>query len=175
MASLLFQKSQNIGLRVLLLIPLAWLGCVTAAWAADLSPDHEWCVQRAAVQYYRLGDPLSFQGFVDLIHAVFGVENSCGISHVNDNGSIDVGCMQINSSNWRTLIRYGISPEALRFNDCQNIMVGTWLLHENLAAGPDLWTAIGNYNSHTPKYNRIYQLKVWKKLQRLWADRLARR
>lgn len=161
--------------RGLLFVLIAFIGTFTSFSARGLSPTHEWCVQRAALQYYRIGDPVSYQGFVDLIHAIFGVENSCGIRHINDNGSIDVGCMQINSSNWQTLIRYGISPDALRFNDCQNIMVGTWLLHENIAAGPDLWTAIGNYNSHTPKYNRVYQLKVWQKLQHIWADRLAGR
>lgn len=133
------------------------------------------CVQAAATNYYRQGYPVTYAAFVDLIRALMRVEGGCGMEVTNANGSVDVGCMQINSAHFGRLAAYGISREALRRNDCQNILIGTWILDSEISRGGDLWTSIGNYNSHTPKHNRAYQMRVWKQLQRLWANRLAGR
>jgi len=133
------------------------------------------CVQVAASHYYRAGYPITYPAFVDLVRALMRVEGGCGMVVANKDGSTDVGCLQINSTHFDDLARYGISQEALRWNDCQNILVGTWILDSELSRGGDLWTSIGRYNSKTPKYNVAYQKRVWNQLQRLWAEQLARR
>lgn len=132
----------------------------------------EWCTQAAASQYYVPTYPIPYAAFLDLIRAVRAVENGCGKVVKNTNGSVDVGCMQINSVHFTALAAYGIGRERLE-DDCQNILVGTWILDSELRHGGDLWSSIGNYNSHTPRHNQAYQRLVWGKLQRLWADRLA--
>lgn len=141
-----------------------------------MSPYHETCIRTAAATYYQPSDPVSYAGFLDLIHALMGVEGGCGRQHVNANHSIDYGCMQINSSTLQRLAKagYRFDIATVQYNDCQNIMLGTWVLASELKSGRDLWTSIGNYNSRTPTFNRDYQAKVWRKLQRIWADRLAR-
>jgi hypothetical protein len=131
------------------------------------------CIRLAAHHYYQRSDPVPFEGFVDLIEAVLAVEGGCGRVASNNNGSRDIGCMQINSVHLPLLASYGISEQALYRNDCQNIMVGVWILHSGLQSAPNLWVGVGNYNSHTPSHNTRYQQLVWLRLQRLWANRMA--
>jgi soluble lytic murein transglycosylase-like protein len=149
----------------------------SASAVERFSSMHESCIRRAAATYYQPSDPVSYAGLVDLIHALMGVEGGCGRTHVNDNHSVDYGCMQINSSTLNRLARrgYGFDTSVVQFNDCQNIMLGTWVIESELKTGSDVWTSIGNYNSHTLKHNRDYQLKVWHQLQLLWSNRLAGR
>lgn len=157
---------------------LAALVCVIGVFAPVTHADsafRDQCIQLSARQYYSRAMPVSYDGFVDLIRALMKVEGGCGVIAVNANGSRDYGCMQINSSHLRTLSAYGIGADALQLNDCQNILVGTWILQSELVRGGDLWQSIGNYNSRTPRHNQAYQLRVWRQLQRLWADRLAGR
>lgn len=153
-----------------------------SAFAASLSPNQETCISQAAAWYHRPTDPISLQGFIDLIHAVQAQENGCGRVVPNKDGSRDIGCMQINSSHLPLLARYGISEQALFLSDCQNILVGVWILHSEITNASDLWTGVGNYNTgpgkRTPKRvqkNLQYQGYVWMRLQRLWAARLAGR
>lgn len=145
--------------------------------AAAVSPYHEACIRTAAATYYQASGPVSYAGLLDLIHALMGVEGGCGRRHTNANGSIDYGCMQINSSTLLRLSRagYRFDLATVQYNDCQNIMLGTWVLASEMKSSRDLWTAIGNYNSHTPTFNHEYQAKVWRKLQRIWSERLTRR
>lgn len=161
--------------RICLAGLLLWLSTTQATLA--MSPYHEACIRTAAATYYQPAGPVSYAGLLDLIHALMGVEGGCGRQHINGNGSIDYGCMQINSSTLHRLARagYRFNTATVQYNDCQNIMLGTWVLASELRAGGGLWTAIGNYNSHTPRYNLAYQGKVWRKLQSIWAERLARR
>lgn len=142
-----------------------------------MSPYHEACIRKAAETYYQPSYPVSYAGLLDLIHAVMGVEYGCGAQHRNANGSVDYGCMQINNTTLQRLARKGyyFDPTTVQYGDCQNILLGTWVIAGELSSGADLWTAIGNYNSHTPKYNRAYQARVWRKLQLIWSERLARR
>lgn len=143
--------------------------------AAQLSLQQRQCIQLAAQHYYRRTDPVSFDGFVDIIEAVLAVEDGCGRVASNANGSRDIGCMQINSVHLPLLASYGISEQALYRNECQNIMVGVWILHSGLQSASSLWVGVGNYNSHTPIHNARYQQLVWLRLQRLWANRLVAR
>jgi soluble lytic murein transglycosylase-like protein len=69
----------------------------------------------------------------------------------NRDGSFDVGVMQINSrwidpANPNGLVKYGIDLGRLSGNECQNIAVGTWILHQNYHALGDWGRAIAAYN-----------------------------
>lgn len=150
------------------------LAGTTAHAAAALSPETAVCIRAAARYYHRPADPVSYQGLVDLVTAIRLTEGgTVGQVSRNKNGSFDIGPMQINSTHLPLLSRYGITYDALLNNGCQNIFVGTWILHNELQGSPALWSAIGNYNSRTPVHNIEYQRRVWLKLQRIWADRLA--
>lgn len=85
----------------------------------------------------------------------------------NKNGSIDYGIMQINSSWLPTLSKYGYSKYDLQFDPCKNVTAGTWILAKSLAEGKSLWSGIGNYHSHTPKYNEVYRNKIYDHYQNI--------
>lgn len=129
----------------------------------------------AARNYYKPSDPLSLQAFVDLLAAIRLAEGG-QVGHVswNHNGSYDIGPMQINSTHLSQLQQIGISRDALLYNACENIVVGAWILHANLATSHNLWTAIGDYNSHTSVYNQRYQRRIWEHLQSVWAHKMTR-
>ena len=74
----------------------------------------------------------------------------------NNNGTYDIGPMQINSSWLTTLKQYGISQSDIQYNACKNIQVGTWILSKMIANGKDLSKGIGNYHSHTENLNKHY-------------------
>lgn len=90
----------------------------------------------------------------------------------NTNKSVDIGPMGINSIHLGELQQYGINAEKLRSDPCLNVFIGTWLLRRSIVqAGGNLWKGIGNYHSKTPSLHRDYQLKVWKKMQRVALGR----
>lgn len=103
-----------------------------------------------------------------LLYAVAYVEsrhNPYAIGR-NTNGSYDLGLMQINSSWFPTLKRYGISPRLLT-NACASTFVGAWVLADTIHRYGYTWEAIGAYNTgsvDTPRQRRIgyeYALKVY--------------
>jgi soluble lytic murein transglycosylase-like protein len=111
---------------------------------------------------------------VDLIRAVMRQENGCGKrSKPNKNGTVDLGCMQINSSHLPWLSGYGITDVMVQFNDCLNIQLGAYFLRQSLDTGPDFWRGVGGYNSgtYTPKkeaVNERYRMQVWNHLVDIW-------
>lgn len=83
----------------------------------------------------------------------------------NKNNTVDVGPMQINTTWARRLSKeFGITSAHyhLKNNTCYNIRVGTWVLKLALTENPSLpyWQRVGNYHSHTPKYNAKYSNQV---------------
>jgi hypothetical protein len=78
----------------------------------------------------------------------------------NKNGSYDIGPAQINSSWLPELKAYGISQTALQFDPCINVKVGAWIAAKAISSENDLLTGIGDYNSHTKKYNQSYSQQI---------------
>lgn len=98
-----------------------------------------------------------------------GRQNTVG---VNKNGTKDFGAMQINTI-WHNRLenQYAIENASyhIKKDVCYNIMVGSWILNNEIAkslnAGKSFWNGVGNYNSHTPKYNIAYQRRVANSMQ----------
>jgi hypothetical protein len=96
-----------------------------------------------------------------LIISVLNTERGkIGMAMPNRNGTYDLGPMQINTSWWPRLYRYAISPDAVKNNPCINVKVGTWILGGELAKSPDLLSGVGNYHSHTLRFNQAYTQQV---------------
>lgn len=146
---------------------------------STMPPAREACIASAVAYYARPTDPVSPAGLSDIVHAIIRVEGgTTGQIHWNNpdakgERSYDMGLMQINSSHLSELTELGATQRDVTNNECLNIFVGTWILKRSIAASPNLWTAIGNYNtgSLNPKTvaaNYRYISKVWAQLQRLW-------
>lgn len=105
-----------------------------------------------------------------LLQSVMMVEGGkLGFSR-NTNGSYDLGPMQINSTWLPKLAPYGITARSLAYDTCMNVRTGAWILKSEIVkAGGDVWQGIGNYHSHTPKFNLIYRNKVAAALRRIQA------
>ena len=77
--------------------------------------------------------------------------------HKNTNGTYDISLMQINSSWFDELARFGITETALVKNPCLSVNVGAWVLAQNRRRyGNDntgYWSAIGAYNAGNRKIN----------------------
>jgi lysozyme-related protein Hpa2 len=95
--------------------------------------------------------------------------------HLNTNGSIDYGMMQINSVHLPALSRYGISAADL-MNPCASIFVAAWHLHRMIAKYGYTWTAVGAYHSERPaerdRYGRSIEALVERMRMTEVADRL---
>lgn len=67
----------------------------------------------------------------------------------NNDGSQDIGIMQINTNNlkWLSLHFPKISVKRLLNNPCYNIKVGAFILNENFRLYGRKWLAVGAYNA----------------------------
>ncbi|WP_223214366.1 MULTISPECIES: lytic transglycosylase domain-containing protein [Xanthomonas] len=75
--------------------------------------------------------------------------------HVNKNGTIDYGKMQINSIHLRRLSSYGISRDEL-MQPCVSVYVAAWRLREMVNKYGNTWAAVGAYHSETPAERNKY-------------------
>lgn len=89
--------------------------------------------------------------------------NPRAINRANNNGSEDVGMMQINSFWFPILARKGISREDL-FDACVSLDIGAWVLSQNMERHGNTWKAIGAYNAVTPSKQQVYADKVFRNL-----------
>jgi len=79
---------------------------------------------------------------------------------VNRNGTYDIGPAQINSSWLPELKKYNITQADIQYNACININVGAWILSKKIAKRNSLLEGVGDYNSHTYRFNKNYAEKI---------------
>jgi hypothetical protein len=107
------------------------------------------------------------------IQAVEG--GAVGVKHVNANGSVDLGVMQVNTLWLGPLSRVTRQPtDAIRRrlvdDGCFNILAAGAILRTYLDnEKDDLLKAVGDYHSHTPALNLAYRQKVVDAAKRLTA------
>ena len=105
-----------------------------------------------------------------------------GVIHRNLDGSEDYGVMQVNSVWLPALSAFTHTPiGVVRFRltqwPCYNIAAAGAVLRTYLnETHGDVMQAIGNYNSHTSRFNLAYQIKVRAAATRLFVPppRLSR-
>jgi soluble lytic murein transglycosylase-like protein len=89
----------------------------------------------------------------------------------NDNGTYDLGPMQINSS-WLPELagQWGVSQNTarrwVRDDVCTNVGVAAWILRRHMNETGNLARAISHYHSRTPKYGVVYRKKVIRAMQK---------
>lgn len=111
------------------------------------------CINQAA---------LTYNVPAKLILSILAVEGGeVGMASPNKNGTHDYGPMQINTIWLSKIKRYGYTQEQIQYDPCANVMVGAWILSQNIADSTDLWRGIGGYHSYNPALNQKYQNKVW--------------
>lgn len=124
--------------RTLIAIIFAFIGN-TAFALQDVKP-YIGCFKEAAYRYS-----------VDLyvLLAIAKTESNFNQSAINKNtnGSADYGLMQINSSWFDNLEKYGISESDVKTNYCVNINVGAWILASNFHSHGTSWNSLGAYNA----------------------------
>jgi hypothetical protein len=99
-----------------------------------------------------------------------------GAIHVNTNGTLDLGVMQVNTTWVQPLARQtGLSPpvaqQRLLYDPCFNIAVAGAIMRIFLdEAHGDLLRAVGYYASHTPPIADAYRLRVIGSAGRLFGN-----
>lgn len=102
---------------------------------------------------------------VQLVRAIATVESGQhpNVVHLNADGSIDIGLMQINSRWLSTLSRFGVSRADLH-DRCTNAYVGAWILSQDLRRLGLSWDAVGAYNAGTHEKRMAYARRVYQAL-----------
>lgn len=83
----------------------------------------------------------------------------------NDNGSYDLGPMQINTV-WMPLLaeKWGVDEHTaqawVRDDACTNVGVAAWILRGHMKETKSLSQAIAYYHSRTPEYGTRYRSRV---------------
>jgi soluble lytic murein transglycosylase-like protein len=95
----------------------------------------------------------------DLLQSISTTEsgNKPYVVHWNQNGTFDVGLMQINSS-WEKSV--GKELWSRLFDPCTNVRVGAWILAQCVSRYGYGWRAVGCYHSSTPSKRDDYAMKV---------------
>lgn len=128
------------------------------------------CWQKAGERYDI--DPL-------LLHAIGEQETGLRANVVsrNNDGSYDIGLMQINSTHLPRLARQGIHKAQLLQDTCLSVMVGASILADFIKQLGGTWEAVGAYNAGaSPKRHskRVkYAAQVWRRYQRLVWEQAA--
>jgi len=112
-----------------------------------------------------------------LLEAIADVESNkrpeaMNYSHLLRTNSYDIGLMQINSRWLARLAKYGITEAGLRADPCQNLLVGAWILANNVHVYGRTWTAVGAYNAACvkgpgPECDAVRSRYAWRVYERL--------
>ena len=111
----------------------------------------------------------------NIVLAVAELENGKpGMYRRNENGSHDVGVMQLNTQYLGDLSAYGIIATDVADSGCYPYMLATWRLRQHILYDKgNLWTKVANYHSRTSQYNARYRIKLKVAAWR-WAGWLGR-
>ncbi|WP_420836467.1 MULTISPECIES: type III secretion system invasion protein IagB [Candidatus Fukatsuia] len=102
-----------------------------------------------------------------LLKAIAQVESGMKPNAVgrNNNGSYDVGLMQINSSHFPRLRKLGIDAKKMKADPCLSVLVGASILSDMMKIYGYSWEAVGAYNAGLHKSRRDlrmrYARRVW--------------
>lgn len=80
--------------------------------------------------------------------------------HLNANGSVDYGMMQINTIHLPELVRYNVHRDAL-MSPCKSVYVAAWQLRKEMNRYGNSWAAVGAYHSATPALRDDYALRIY--------------
>lgn len=122
-----------------------------------LAEERENCFHTASVKYQL--DPW-------LLVAIARVESRMrpDAHRKYDDGSEDIGLMQINSVWLPALAQHGIARADL-FNHCTSIHVAAWILATQLYRYGKSWQVVGRYHSATPSKNAAWVALVVNRLR----------
>lgn len=103
----------------------------------------------------------------NLLWAIAKVESNFNYTAINknNNGTYDIGIMQINTSWLPVLKKHGLYDERQIWNPCYNIHVGAWILAQCIHQHGYSWEAVGCYNAVSKPKRARYSRKVWKVLE----------
>jgi soluble lytic murein transglycosylase-like protein len=145
-------------MEVLLPKSLCW--STRAGWTVAISlivaaPAHA-CWEQAAERYGVSSE---------LLYAIAKTESGLDPHAIgsNNNGSRDIGLMQINSAWLPKLSTLGIAERDL-FEPCTSIHVGAWILAGNIQRLGYTWDAVGAYNATNPALRRAYAGRVYRQV-----------
>lgn len=108
-----------------------------------------------------------------LLRAIASAEsnNRANAVHSNRDGSVDLGVMQVNSSHLPQLSVYGIERRHL-LDACTSIMVGAWLLAQNMQRYGPTWRAVGAYNAGQRSDREASRARYVRKVLPLYESQL---
>lgn len=80
-----------------------------------------------------------------------------GTQSRNENGTYDLGPMQVNTRWLKQVARFGVTADALRDHACVNAVVAAWIYKQEIAlVEGNVALAIANYHSKTPRHQARY-------------------
>lgn len=126
------------------------------------------CWENAGNRYHI--DPL-------LLYAIAKVESRLdpGAYNSNNDGTYDIGLMQINSRHLKKLAVFGIDEYKLQTEPCTSVMSGAWILAQFIQQMGYGWEAVGAYNAGAKVSRKAlrtrYALRVWKYYSQLLVQR----
>lgn len=101
-----------------------------------------------------------------LVAAILSVESGFkpGAVNRNQNGTVDMGMAQINSSHFSRLRAHGVTPQNL-LDGCVATYVAAWMLAERIRENGLTWFGVASYHSKTPCYNKRYAAMIRNRLR----------
>lgn len=124
----------------------------------DTEADVAGCIAQAATAFQV--DPIA----LELIREVEGGQP--GTASRNDNGSVDLGVMQVNSWWLPRLEALGITRDELQNDTCINVSVAAWIYVQEFAQSGDMARAVAAYHSPTPRHQARYLRLVERAIDR---------
>ena len=129
-----------------------------AATSSNAEAEIGRCIARASVGFKV--DPIA----LELIRDVEG--GRPGSASRNDNGTVDLGVMQVNSWWLPRLEALGITRNELQYDTCINVAVAAWIYVQEFEQTSDMARAVAAYHSPTRRYQARYLRLVERAIDR---------